>query len=298
MAAGGFWRRGGGCYKDPADQRTPDGQAMAHWTLDDIPWDRFDPSKVDRELLGAVKAASMVEGNAAEYVTYLRRVFDGDAETIALFEEWGVEEVQHGQALGRWARMADPSFDFDAALKAFHAGYHPEHFDSGVARRGSRRGEMISRCVVETGTSSYYSAMKEYSEEPVLKEIAARIAADEYRHYRLFLDTLGKQTEKPLPLWKRLHVALGRASEAEDDELGYAFYCGNTALNEIGKTPYDRKTAIAAYRRPIVRMYKQHHIKKAAQMIALAVGADPKGLIARGASWAVWTYMNSQAKAA
>jgi len=268
-----------------------------HWTLDDIPWERFDRSKVDPELLKAVKAASLVEGNAAEYVGYLRRVFEGDAKTIALFERWGDEEVQHGKALGRWAQLVDPSFDFDAALTAFKQGYHPEHFDTGVARRGSRRGEMISRCVVETGTSSYYSAMKDSAQEPVLKEIATHIAADEYQHYRLFYETLQRQAEAPLPLWKRIYVALGRASEAEDDELGYAFYCGNTPPGEIGKTPYDRKAAIRDYRRPIA-MYRKHHVKKAAQMIALAVGTDPKGWFARFASWLVWSYMSRQTRSA
>ncbi len=123
----------------------------------------------------------------------------------------------------------------------------------------------------------------------MLKAIAANIAADEYKHYRLFLDTLAQQTEKPLPFWKRLWVALGRASEAEDDELGYAFYCGNTPLSEIGKRPYDRKAAIRDYRRPIMNRYKPHHCKKAAQMIALAVGADPKGWLARTTSWLMWT---------
>lgn len=269
-----------------------------HWTLDDIPWNRFDRSKVEPELLAAVKAAAMVEGNAAEYVRYLRQVFAGDEKTIALFEQWGAEEVQHGEALGRWAEMADPAFDLKAAQAAFKEGYRPEHFDTGIARRGSRRGEMISRCVVEVGTSSYYSAMKEYAQEPVLKEIAARIAADEFKHYRLFFDTLQQQPEKPLPLWRRMQVALGRASEAEDDELGYAYYCGNTPIDQIGKAPYDRKAAIKAYTRPVTRMYRKHHVKKAAQMIALAVGTDPKGWFAQAASWLVWTYMRMQAKAA
>ena len=56
--------------------------------------------------------------------------------------------------------------------------------------RGSKRGEMIARCVVESGTSSYYSAIRDATDEPVLKEIAGRIAADEYRHYKLFYETL------------------------------------------------------------------------------------------------------------
>ena len=32
-----------------------------HWTLDDIPWADFDASKVDPELLRAVKAAALVD---------------------------------------------------------------------------------------------------------------------------------------------------------------------------------------------------------------------------------------------
>ena len=35
-----------------------------HWTLDTIDWSKFDASKVDPELLRAVKAASLVEKNA------------------------------------------------------------------------------------------------------------------------------------------------------------------------------------------------------------------------------------------
>ena len=30
---------------------------MGKWTLDDIPWDRFEPAKVDPDLVPIVKAA-------------------------------------------------------------------------------------------------------------------------------------------------------------------------------------------------------------------------------------------------
>ena len=40
---------------------------MKHWTLDDIGWDRFDPIKVDADLLRIVKAASLVEHNGGDY---------------------------------------------------------------------------------------------------------------------------------------------------------------------------------------------------------------------------------------
>src|SRR5262249_10065832 len=159
------------------------------WTLDDIPWERFDGSKVDPQLLSAVKAAALVELNAPDYVSYLKRIFrDGSPETLRASEQWGCEESQHGLARRKWAEMADPSFKLSTAFVRFKNGYTPAHFAGSdeTSVRGSKRGEMIARCVVESGTSSYYSAMHDASDEPVLKEIAGRIAADEYRHYRLF----------------------------------------------------------------------------------------------------------------
>ena len=36
---------------------------MSHWTLDDLPWQDFDPQKVDPETVRIVKAAGLVEFN-------------------------------------------------------------------------------------------------------------------------------------------------------------------------------------------------------------------------------------------
>ena len=78
-----------------------------HWTLDTINWKAFDRTKVDPDLVPMMRAASLVEANAKDYVEYLRKVFKGDPETMAVLERWGTEEVQHGAALGRWAKRAD-----------------------------------------------------------------------------------------------------------------------------------------------------------------------------------------------
>ena len=109
----------------------------------------------------------------------------------------------------------------------FRAGYQAD-FDRTTSRRGSRSGEMIARCIVETGTSSYYSALRDSVEEPVLKEICCNIAADEIRHYKLFSRQLTRCLEhERIGLWRRLRVALGRIAESEDDELAYAYYAAN-----------------------------------------------------------------------
>src|SRR5215469_13508635 len=130
------------------------------WHLDEVRWSDFHRKKTEPWMIAAIKSASLVELNAPDYVAYLKKVFrDAGPETIAAIEQWGCEESQHGRALGRWAEMADPEFKLDDAFARFRKGYRPAHFESGDPNsvRGSRRGEMIARCVVESGTSSYYT---------------------------------------------------------------------------------------------------------------------------------------------
>ena len=104
------------------------------WTLDEVHWDWFDPTRVEPGLLAAVKAAALVEFNAPDYVTYLKRVFhDAGPQTLATIEQWGAEEGQHGKALGRYAEMADPTFRMDEAFARFRKGYTPAHFGSNHA---------------------------------------------------------------------------------------------------------------------------------------------------------------------
>ena len=158
---------------------------MGHWTLDDIPWDRFDRGRVDPQIVPIVKAAAVVEYNGGAYAHHLCRIFADDPDFQKAARRWGGEEIQHGRALGRWAELVDPSFDFAAAFARFRQGYRVD-FDSAASRRGSRAGEMIARCMVEVGTSSYYTALHEAVREPVLKAICRQIAADEIRHYKLF----------------------------------------------------------------------------------------------------------------
>src|ERR1700761_7593488 len=95
----------------------------AHWTLDDIPWERFDRAKVSPDVLAVIKAAAMVERNGADYGRYLEGVFHDDPEFRATAIAWAKEEEQHGLALGRWAELADPDFKLDERFRQFTAIY-------------------------------------------------------------------------------------------------------------------------------------------------------------------------------
>lgn len=263
---------------------------MASWRLDDIVWDRFDRAQLDPKIVAIVKAAALVELNGGAYAHHLCRVFDGDPAFQAAARRWGEDEVRHGQALGRWAGLADPQFDVAAAFARFRAGYRID-FERGQSRRGSRAGEMVARCIVETGTSSYYTALRESVQEPVLQDICRRIAADEFRHYRLFRRKLLNCLERePIGLWPRLRIAVGRLVEAQDDELAYAYYAANeTAL------PYDRRRCSGTYARGSFALYREPHIARAAKMIFKAVGLPADSRLCRIAARLAWAALRRRA---
>ncbi|MBU6298739.1 MAG: ferritin-like domain-containing protein, partial [Alphaproteobacteria bacterium] len=188
-------------------------------------------------------------------------------------------------------------FKLDQTLGRFRAGYRPAHFanDDAMSVRGSRRGEMIARCVVESGTSSYYSAIKDATNEPVLKEIAGRIAADEFRHYKLFFETLHAQNEPDLPFWKKLMVAIGRIAESDDDELAFAYYCATVPASQQAVKPYNRRAAAKAAYLTMLRIYRRRHIRKLTQMVAKSVGANPQGRLTQLAEALLWRMLKVRA---
>lgn len=266
--------------------------ARRHWTLDDVSWDRFDRSKVGPDLLDIAKAAALVEYNGEDYATYLCNVFHDDPVFRQVARDWAVEEVQHGAALGRWAEMADPDWSLERASRRFRDAYRLD-LEADASVRGSRSGELIARCMVETGTSSYYTALGDSCEEPVLKEICRRIAADELRHYKLFYTHLGRYLEKEaLGRLNRLRIALGRIRESEDDELACAFWAANTAEG----TPYEHDRYSRAYMRRAYAYYRPGHVDRGVAMIFKAVGLNPQTRLCAAATRLAWWFMERRVR--
>jgi hypothetical protein len=246
---------------------------MKHWRIEDVDWRRFDPLRVEPRIVPLVKASAMVERNGTVYAIYLNSVFRDDAVFCRAADYWADEEVQHGDALGKWAMLADPSWNCEAAFARYKAGIIlPLNARSSV--RGSRTGELIARCMVETGTSSFYTALAEATDEPVLKEVCKHIAADEYRHFKLFYDHLRRYLAREnIGMVQRLRIAAGRITESEDDELAYAFHCGNEPDNVI----YRHEYCTAACMCRAISFYRFHHVERGMGMVFKAVGLPPRG---------------------
>ena len=265
---------------------------MKHWSLNDVAWDSFDASKVDPAIVPLVKAAAMVEKNGLDYAVYLCRVFVDDPDFKQASDNWAVEEVQHGDALGGWAMRADPGWDFDAAFERYRTGYKLP-LDTDTSVRGSRTGELIARCMVETGTSSYYTALGDATTEPVLQQICRLIAADEYRHFKLFYDHMKRYlAREKLGLFSRLRIAAGRITESEDDELAFAYHCGNEPVG----VDYDHARCIARYMSRAMGFYKWRHIERSTGMVLKSVGLPPRGRLGGGAARLAWTLLQRRRK--
>jgi hypothetical protein len=257
---------------------------MTHWRIDDIDWDRFDGTQVDPAVVPLIKAAALVERNGTDYAIYLKRVFADDPVFQAAADDWAVEEVRHGDTLGRWASLADPSWDYMAAFDRFRAGYQV-NLTADASVRGSRTGELIARCIVETGTSSYYTALGERTTEPVLRQVCKKIAADEFRHFKLFYThmRLYLERERIGPL-RRIRIAAGRINESEDDELAFAYHCANDAPG----VSYDRARCFAAYGAGTMAQYRFRDVERGMGMVFKAVGLKPRGLLSDWSAKGAW----------
>jgi rubrerythrin len=265
---------------------------MKHWRIDEVPWDQFDRSKIDPDIVPVVKAAAMVERNGTDYAAYLHGVFSDDPDFQQAADNWAAEEVQHGDALGKWAGLADPAWDYRAAFERYRSGFRID-VNADASIRGSRTGELIARCMVETGTSSFYTALADSTDEPVLKVICKQIAADEFRHFKLFYDHMRRYLAREnLNMLQRMRIAAGRITETEDDELAFAFHCGN----EPASLAYDHHRCLAGYMKRAMGVYQYRHIERSMGMIFKAVGLPPRGRLSDVSGKLAWKLLQHRQK--
>ncbi len=197
----------------------------APWRLSDIDYAAIDRSQVtnDPTLFTLVTMASFVETGSDLYAHVLVSYFDEDPEVAGwLAQSWEHEEVQHGAALRAYVEHAWPDFDWQTVYGAFFEEYaktctlpdlEPSH---GL--------ELAARCVVEMGTATLYSSLHDYVQEPVLKDLAARIYADEVRHYKHFYRYFRRYQQREGHGRWRIGRTLAKRMFASRDDDGYCAY--------------------------------------------------------------------------
>ena len=168
-----------------------------HWSLDQIDYERIDVERVRQrdDIFMLVCSASFIESGSDTYTRNLIEYFADDREFGAwLRERWEPEELQHGRALRRYLQQVWTEFDWEAGYAEFFAEYAKLCvIDELEPTRGQ---ELVARCIVETGTTTYYQALAGLAGEPVLHGLASRIRADEVGHYKQFYHQFLKYRER------------------------------------------------------------------------------------------------------
>ncbi len=161
--------------------------ASPRWRVEDLDFSKVatDVARSDETLFYLATCASFVESGSDLYTANLVDYFRDDQEVFAwLRGQWEPEELQHGRALRSYVEHVWPEFDWETAYRSFLAEYAT--YCKVELLEPTRALEMAARCVVETGTATYYTAMAWGSAEPVLSDLASRIAGDEVNHYKHF----------------------------------------------------------------------------------------------------------------
>lgn len=250
---------------------------LPSWTLDDIPFDQIDASLVSHreDLLYLAASASFIEIASDLYTSNLIGYFDGDDEVVAwLKDHWQHEELRHGYSLRAYVQHAWPDFDWEEAYRGFFDEYSKLcTVDEFEPTRGL---EMAARCVVETGTATFYTALAQQTDEPVLSGIAARIRADEVSHYKHFFQYFRwYESKQTAGRWKVLKAIGRRIVEARnsDAEIGlwhvYRVHTGN----EFGRKGPQFKQLCSRLGSAVKRHYP---VNMATKMVLRPMGLSPR----------------------
>jgi len=196
------------------------------WRLEEVDFARLERDRVrdDETLFFLLATSALVEAATSHYASNLIEYYAGDAELAAwLRAHWQPEELQHGAALRAYVEAVWPEFSWERAF----GGFYPEYAAACTQEElePSRALEMAARCVVETGTSTLYQTLNTYATEPVLREITAKLKADEVRHYSYFYDAYRRYCAangRP-SRWKVGRALLRRVLEAFNDDGDIAF---------------------------------------------------------------------------
>ena len=123
----------------------------------------------------------------------------------------------------------------------------------------------------------------------MLKQLCRHIAADEFRHYKLFYDHMRRyQAQEHIGAVRRGWIAIGRAGESEDDELAYAYHCANETATE----PYDRRRCSSAYLAGAMGYYRFGHIRRGMGMALKAIGLPAQGRLSTVVARLAWWWLS------
>ncbi len=200
--------------------------ACASWSIEDVPYGSLEHDRGARRRTPLLSPRFRVVSSRSRRTSTLANLVEfyrDDGEIVDWLEQyWQPEELQHGAALKRYVQAAWPDFDWEVAYRGFLDEYAKLCTVDQLAR--TRALEMAARCVVETGTASFYRMLSEQTCEPVLKQLATHISNDEVRHYKHFYRYFRRYQVIEQPSRTAVMRTLwGRVAAIDDEDAFCAF---------------------------------------------------------------------------
>lgn len=245
------------------------------WSVADIPYADIEKTSIkdQTDWFYLLAGASFVETLSDLYASNLVEYFQENLPaTTWLNQQWEQEEVQHGLALKTYVLEVWPDFDWDRAYQRFVKAYKP--YCQTDLLGPTQALEMASRCVVETGTASFYTMIQAASPEPVLRLLAGRIRADEVHHYKYFYKFFQEyQRREKNSRWRIGRELWKRVSEADQEDsylaIKSAFEVKNPGRTFSGKD-------FAAFRERMGDWVSRHYpFEMAIKMLLKPVALPP-----------------------
>jgi len=160
----------------------------ARWNMaNDVPWARFDTSKLSDEQARTIKMNAITEWSALPATEMFLRDNLGDSDFCAFMSIWFYEEQKHALVLIEYLSRFRPD------LAPTEAELHEVRFDFDPAPPLETL--MLHFCG-EIRLTQWYRRAAEWHTEPVIKAIYELISRDEARHGGAYLRYMRRAIER------------------------------------------------------------------------------------------------------
>jgi hypothetical protein len=157
---------------------------QVRWNMEtDIPWDKFDGSKLSDEQAQTIRMNAITEWSALPATEMFLRDNRGDSDFCAFMSVWFFEEQKHSLVLMEYLRRFKPEF------VPTEAELHNVRFEFDPAP--ALETLMMHFCG-EIRLNHWYRCAAEWHTEPVIKQIYKIISQDEARHGGAYLRYMKK----------------------------------------------------------------------------------------------------------
>jgi ferredoxin len=153
-----------------------DEAERARWRLADLPWDRIDRARVTPALVRFVRLVATSELTTTSATARFLQEMHDDVDFTHWMSVWFYEETKHPEALLRWLAFFGEGLGEREILRG--------RVSAPFMR--SRTGTLVTNLLSEIFASAGYQDLARWSPEPVLAEVARRLAGDEARHAASF----------------------------------------------------------------------------------------------------------------